>query len=220
MYYLASLKTPEFAQRNLTGLRDAARCHIRQVRNVRQRYCTWDQASFVRPPSIIARSEDLIRGYGCTPYSASQCDASSEYFMARDRTLTSYAATFYSNLSNPDSMAENTEATPPTTIPLNGKHDVSLSSERQPWLHWSLRRSTFISFAATLVVLIITLGILNLYSNRNNGICTAGERQHYVWTYLPTAVFTLLAAVWSNTDYRAKQMQPWACKINDGQNIS
>lgn len=117
-------------------------------------------------------------------------------------------------------MAKNAETAYPETIPSNGKHDASLSSERQSWQHWSLRRSTFISFAAILLVLIIIFAILNLYSNRNNGICTAGERDHYVWTYLPTAIFMLLAAVWSNTDYRAKQMQPWACMAHGSQPAS
>ena len=77
------------------------------------------------------------------------------------------------------------------------------------WVPFYLRRWTLLVFALIYGILGIALAILFGYSQRNSGVSTARSHEHYLWTYGPTAVFTLIAFFWSQTAYRAKQLQPW-----------
>lgn len=89
------------------------------------------------------------------------------------------------------------------------RHDSGKAQEHRFWTPFYLRRRTLLLFALVFGCLAIILGILKLYSDRNDGLGTADSRLHYLWTYAPTAVFVLAAVFWDQTEYRAKQLQPW-----------
>lgn len=55
------------------------------------------------------------------------------------------------------------------------------------WVPFFLRPTTLLAFSASLMTIGLSLGILAWYSGQNQGICAAGDRQYYAWTYGPTA---------------------------------
>jgi hypothetical protein len=78
-----------------------------------------------------------------------------------------------------------------------------------PWRPFYLQRRILFSFAAVFALLIIAIETLHAVSNANNGIVSASSNQHYLWTYGPTAILTLIAAVWSRAEYQSKLVAPW-----------
>lgn len=77
------------------------------------------------------------------------------------------------------------------------------------WKPFSLRRRTLLSLAGFLACLAAVLGVLADFSKRNNGVSSASANDYYLWTYAPTALFTLLTLFWAEIERRALQLQPW-----------
>lgn len=77
------------------------------------------------------------------------------------------------------------------------------------WLPRSLKISSLAAFAGFYLVLAAILGVLAGVSRNNDGICVVNSDYRYWWTYVPTAVFTLLSVLWSQVDYRARSLMPW-----------
>ena len=77
------------------------------------------------------------------------------------------------------------------------------------WVRFHLKRGTLLGFALVFACAAIALGVLAAYSKQNNGISSASTHDHYLWTYGPTAFFTLIAVFFAQTEYRAVQLQPW-----------
>jgi hypothetical protein len=50
---------------------------------------------------------------------------------------------------------------------------------------------------------------LHHISQSQNGIASSVERLHYVWTYTPTAILTIISALWARTEFQTKQNCPW-----------
>ncbi|KAJ5835440.1 hypothetical protein N7447_001466 [Penicillium robsamsonii] len=85
-------------------------------------------------------------------------------------------------------------------------------SPRSLWAPFFLRRLTMIIFLIGFLSCLAALIALYLYTQRQNhslGIKTDGDRYYYLWTYGPTAVFTILTAGWTQVEYRAVQLMPW-----------
>ena len=59
------------------------------------------------------------------------------------------------------------------------------------------------------MALAVVLGALYSVSRRNKGLATSGQNLHYLWTYGPTAVLTVVASLWGQVDFRTKQLMPW-----------
>lgn len=78
-----------------------------------------------------------------------------------------------------------------------------------PWRPFYLRRSVLISFALVFVVILVAIEVLVSVSSQHNGIASASSNQHYLWTFGPTAVLTLVAALWNRVDYQSKVIAPW-----------
>jgi len=57
--------------------------------------------------------------------------------------------------------------------------------------------------------LVATLEALSAVSMQNQGISTSTQKLHYIWTYGPTAVFSVLAIFWSKVEYYTKVLPPW-----------
>jgi hypothetical protein len=57
--------------------------------------------------------------------------------------------------------------------------------------------------------MVAALEVLNHISQSQNGLASSVERLHYVWTYTPTAILTIISALWARTEFQAKQNAPW-----------
>ncbi|EKG21802.1 hypothetical protein MPH_00721 [Macrophomina phaseolina MS6] len=77
------------------------------------------------------------------------------------------------------------------------------------WSPFFLRKIFLFALIVLFMVIGITLGVLFSQSSRHNGLSTAKESYYYLWTYGPTAVFTSIAALWAQVEYRSKQLMPW-----------
>jgi hypothetical protein len=60
-------------------------------------------------------------------------------------------------------------------------------------------------------LVIVAIQTLLAVSNANQGLASASalSSRYYLWTYGPTAVFVLIAAVWSRVEYQSKLIAPW-----------
>src|SRR3569833_2637994 len=86
----------------------------------------------------------------------------------------------------------------------SGKADIGLR-----WRPFYLRRLVLALFVLVFVLIIGTVEALLFVSNSNDGLGTANAGQHYLWTYGPTAVLTLVAALWGRVDFQSKAAAPW-----------
>lgn len=55
----------------------------------------------------------------------------------------------------------------------------------------------------------IALAAMYAISERYGGLSSINNRYYFVWTYGPTALFTLVMVYWTSIEYRAKQLLPW-----------
>lgn len=99
----------------------------------------------------------------------------------------------------------------PSTSPgEESKSSDALDLERiSSWTPYHLRKPTLLAFAALFAAAALALTLLLYFSNKNTGLSTTNDGDHYFWTYGPTAVFAVISAFWAQIEYRAKQMQPW-----------
>lgn len=87
-----------------------------------------------------------------------------------------------------------------------------ISPGQDPSLLWRpsyLRGTVLASFIFIFGLLIIAVELLLFYADQNDGIATAFTSQHYLWTYGPTAILTLMAAIWNRVSYQCKLIAPW-----------
>ncbi|CAG8260359.1 unnamed protein product [Penicillium salamii] len=97
---------------------------------------------------------------------------------------------------------------PVTSVKAKSTDEVS----RRLWAPFFLRRPIMVVFLISYLACLGALIALYVYTQRQNhtlGIRTDGERLYYLWTYGPTAVFTILTAGWLQAEYRAAQLMPW-----------
>ncbi|KAF2146580.1 uncharacterized protein K452DRAFT_314831 [Aplosporella prunicola CBS 121167] len=97
--------------------------------------------------------------------------------------------------------------------------DRSPGSLRPLWIPFFLRRTNLILFICVFLAIGIALGALYGVSVRNSGLCNSNTKYYYLWTYGPTAVSTLLAALWAQVEYRSKQMAPWNLMAQEPQPV-
>ncbi|PYI10640.1 hypothetical protein BO78DRAFT_305655 [Aspergillus sclerotiicarbonarius CBS 121057] len=77
------------------------------------------------------------------------------------------------------------------------------------WIPAMLRSMTLVAFAILFIIFIIVIEVLYSVSCQKEGLSTSQERLHYLWTYGPTAVLTIVAGFWGQVEYRTKQLAPW-----------
>ncbi|KAB8245342.1 hypothetical protein F9C07_2101901 [Aspergillus flavus] len=70
-------------------------------------------------------------------------------------------------------------------------------SQSSGWRPFYLRRRILLIFVIAFFGIIAALEVLNHISQVNYGIASAVEGRHYMWTYGPTAILTVIAAFWS-----------------------
>ncbi|OQE24105.1 hypothetical protein PENFLA_c010G01323 [Penicillium flavigenum] len=77
------------------------------------------------------------------------------------------------------------------------------------WQPSYLRRRVLIIFVITFCGVIAALEALNHVSQVHDGLASSDESRHYLWTYGPTATFTIIATLWSRVEFQVKQRAPW-----------
>ncbi|KAE8337371.1 hypothetical protein BDV24DRAFT_154440 [Aspergillus arachidicola] len=77
------------------------------------------------------------------------------------------------------------------------------------WRPFYLRRRILLIFVIAFCGIIAALEVLNHISQVNYGIASSVEGRHYLWTYGPTAILTVVAAFWSRVEFQVKQHAPW-----------
>lgn len=80
---------------------------------------------------------------------------------------------------------------------------------RKLWVPFFHSKTVLFAFAACFAILAALLCALYAFAKAYQGLAEAHSRQYYLWTYGPTAIFTLMTALWSQVAYRSKQLAPW-----------
>lgn len=91
--------------------------------------------------------------------------------------------------------------------PENVEYPTATSGSK--WRPKYLRRWVLIAFSAAFLFMIAVLELLSAISARNDGIAKGFNKDHYLWTYGPTAFLTLIAALFNRVEYQAKVLAPW-----------
>lgn len=93
---------------------------------------------------------------------------------------------------------------------LSGDHSTRPEPTRMvEWQPFYLRRRALAVFFIVFAGCIVVLQALLAASDRNMGLGASQEKLHYLWTYGPTAMLTLLAAFWARVASQAKLTAPW-----------
>ncbi|OJD37604.1 uncharacterized protein BKCO1_6000201 [Diplodia corticola] len=90
-----------------------------------------------------------------------------------------------------------------------GDDDAARANQPPKWMPFHLRRPFLVGFAVVWVLMIVALEVLYFVSERDGGIATVDEGLHYLWTYGPTFVLTMAAALWGQVEHSAKGIMPW-----------
>lgn len=96
------------------------------------------------------------------------------------------------------------KATPESTVHAVGK------GRRHIWKPFYLRRRFLYAFIIVFAIMIGAVQALVTISDKQTGLATSFADLHYLWTYGPTALLTVLTAVWARVEYQAKLIAPWA----------
>ena len=91
----------------------------------------------------------------------------------------------------------------------NGGKKPELVEVPLPWRPIFLQRKVLVAFFAIFAAAIITMEALLDYSSKNAGLETTDRAAGYVWRLAPTALFTVIAAVWNRVEFQAKMAAPW-----------
>ncbi|KAK0749049.1 hypothetical protein B0T18DRAFT_427237 [Schizothecium vesticola] len=78
-----------------------------------------------------------------------------------------------------------------------------------PWRPFYLRRTVLACCAVAFALILVAVEALLAFSNKHQGIGNGNSSQHYLWTFGPTAILTLVAAFWSRVEYQSKMVAPW-----------
>jgi hypothetical protein len=81
--------------------------------------------------------------------------------------------------------------------------------QKYGWRPGYLQRRVSIAFIVVFCAVIAALEVLNHICQVNYGIASSVNSRHYAWTYGPTAILTVVAALWSRVEFQAKQYAPW-----------
>ncbi|TGJ83100.1 hypothetical protein E0Z10_g5658 [Xylaria hypoxylon] len=103
----------------------------------------------------------------------------------------------------------------------HGSHEENAKETEQEMRHspsgrlslWEplyLRKWVLIGFSFVFVVLLTSLEAIYVYSRDHSGLTSTSQQFHYIWTYAPAAVFTLVAALCMRVEYQMKLVAPWA----------
>ncbi|KAJ5461444.1 uncharacterized protein N7458_002996 [Penicillium daleae] len=81
--------------------------------------------------------------------------------------------------------------------------------ENSGWRPSYLRKRILALFVFAFSAIIAALEALYQSSEAHDGIAASTEGRHYLWTYGPTAILTIVATFWSRVEFQSKQNAPW-----------
>lgn len=79
----------------------------------------------------------------------------------------------------------------------------------QAWRPKYLKRHVLVAFVVVFILVIVAIEALLAASNKSDGLATTDHSQHYLWTYGPSALLTLITAIWARVEYQTKLIAPW-----------
>ncbi|GAB7348548.1 hypothetical protein MBLNU459_g6941t1 [Dothideomycetes sp. NU459] len=82
-------------------------------------------------------------------------------------------------------------------------------STRDLWTPFCLRPLTLIALIIIMALMIAALEIIYQVSDRHQGLVSTSSNKHYLWTYGPTAIFTLVSSYWGQIAYHTALLMPW-----------
>ncbi|KAK7512389.1 uncharacterized protein IWZ02DRAFT_508759 [Phyllosticta citriasiana] len=91
----------------------------------------------------------------------------------------------------------------------DGREMEKMNDRLPEWTPSFLQKKSILAFIACYLLLLLGLVILAIVDTKKNGITTAKSTNHYLWTYGPTAVLAIVAALWGQVEHRTKQAMPW-----------
>lgn len=106
-------------------------------------------------------------------------------------------------------VVESTKPSPDAAVNPVGNVEGTPAVSKPQWRPTYLRRRILVAFSVIFVLMIALLEYLNVLSARNGAIAKGHTKDHYLWTYGPTAFLTLIAALFNRVEYQAKLMAPW-----------
>ncbi|KAL3424093.1 hypothetical protein PVAG01_03374 [Phlyctema vagabunda] len=104
--------------------------------------------------------------------------------------------------------------THPNSIPKDLKEPPNLQLEDIHWQPSYLQRLVLLGFTTLFALILVASEVLQKLSQRNHGLATSYPGLHYLWTYGPTAVLTLVASFWYRIEFQTKMITPWARIFN------
>lgn len=81
--------------------------------------------------------------------------------------------------------------------------------QKYGWRLGYLQQRVLIALIVVFCAVIAAVEVLNHISQVNYGIASSVNSRHYAWTYDPTAIITVVAALWARVEFQAKQYAPW-----------
>lgn len=76
------------------------------------------------------------------------------------------------------------------------------------WRPSFLTKTNLSAFIATMTLLIAGLETIWALSQKNSGLASTDASLHNLWTYGPSAILTLISAIWDCVEYEAKAITP------------
>lgn len=89
--------------------------------------------------------------------------------------------------------------------------------ENSGWRPSYLRKRILALFVFAFAAIIAALEALYQSSEAHDGIAASTENRHYLWTYGPTAILTIVATFWSRVEFQSKQNAPWQSMLESPQ---
>ncbi|OSS50674.1 hypothetical protein B5807_04380 [Epicoccum nigrum] len=99
----------------------------------------------------------------------------------------------------------NTNSVTPSLTEKNGES----VTQRPGWTSTYLQNKTLLGFAIAFLCLLLAVIALAVVDAKQDGIANAKSSEHYLWTYGPTAVLVIVAALWNQVEHKIKIAMPW-----------
>ncbi|KAI9923859.1 hypothetical protein MW887_008164 [Aspergillus wentii] len=106
------------------------------------------------------------------------------------------------------------ESQPPLLSDSDDSLDIKQPQKQDEWRPFYLRRRLLAGYTVIFCVILASLETVNQVSRSRHGIVSSNESRHYLWTYGPTAILSLIAAIWARTEHQSKQSIPWQAMLD------
>ncbi|KAJ9630111.1 hypothetical protein H2204_008766 [Knufia peltigerae] len=101
-------------------------------------------------------------------------------------------------------------------VPTPGvQHKEFQPQTRRLWTPLFLRRYILSLFLSAFLLVAVALAVLFSVAKKNHGIVDVREDLSYLWIFGPTVVFIVIAAFWTQVEFRTMQMMPWIVMSKD-----